>query len=99
MKTILENVREIAKPFEKDEEFYWNCIVEDEDEEEYTELWLETEVENFLKELKGSGKIIDYNIQSEQLFSSPGYDCGYIAVSWIEEDYTLQLVVFNWDYD
>ena len=75
-----------------DNNFYdeTNCFYTryNEDDDEAAQV-----IEDFLK---NDERVVEFNVDSDTLFDSSGFACGYISVAWYERVGYLGHVVFQW---
>ena len=82
MKDIETTLFEELKIFENEYGYYSKYL---------NDKSLEEEIEKILTNFN-----IKYSIDSNTLFDSPSYECGYISIAWIDENNNLGHTVFEW---
>ena len=80
---IRKIIEEIIEKYYRESDEYYSRYREDEDGNDFE---MDEEIKSALEE-----KGIQFNIEFEYGFSSPGYDNNFLAIAWIEADGTLEL--------
>lgn len=80
---IRKIIEEIIEKYYRESDEYYSRYREDEDGNDFE---MDEEIKSALEE-----KGIQFKIEFEYGFSSPGYDNNFLAIAWIEADGTLEL--------
>lgn len=80
IRKLIEEI--IEKYYREDGEYYSR----DREDESGNDLEMDEEIKSTLEE-----KGIQFKVEFEYGFSSPGYDNDFLAIAWIEADGTLEL--------
>lgn len=80
IRKLIEEI--IEKYYREDGEYYSR----DREDESGNDLEMDEEIKSALEE-----KGIQFKVEFEHGFSSPGYDNDFLAIAWIEADGTLEL--------
>ena len=80
IRKLIEEI--IEKYYREDGEYYSR----DREDESGNDLEMDEEIKSALEE-----KGIQFKVEIEYGFSSPGYDNDFLAIAWIEADGTLEL--------
>ena len=80
IRKLIEEI--IEKYYREDGEYYSR----DREDESGNDLEMDEEIKSALEE-----KGIQFEVEFEYGFSSPGYDNDFLAIAWIEADGTLEL--------
>ena len=69
----------------------------DNTEKEMITVELGAFVKNFLNEQVKNGNILQYSIEEEEFFDSPGYDTGAVFVAFVTKENKLKTVIYQWE--